>query len=54
LLTLTHTLIATVTINTNTQIKKGKYHFHEDYWGRISPDAIDLIKKMMTVDQKER
>jgi serine/threonine protein kinase len=36
------------------KIKKGKFHFHEDYWSRMSPDAIDLIKKMMTVDQKKR
>jgi serine/threonine protein kinase len=36
------------------KIKKGKYHFHDDYWSRISPEAIDLIRKMMTVDQKKR
>ncbi len=36
------------------KIKKGRYHFHEEYWSRISPEAIDLVSKMMTVDQESR
>ena len=36
------------------KIKKGKYSFHPDYWDSISPEAVDLIRKMMCVDQKER
>lgn len=36
------------------RIKKGRYHFHEQYWANISPEAIDLIKCMLVVDQKER
>jgi serine/threonine protein kinase len=36
------------------KIKAGKYHFHEEYWHNKSPDAIDLIRKMMTVDHRKR
>lgn len=36
------------------KIKAGSYYFHEEYWANTSPDAIDLIKKMICVDQKER
>lgn len=36
------------------KIKNGTYYFHQDYWANTSPDAIDLIKKMLCVDQKER
>jgi serine/threonine protein kinase len=36
------------------KIKEGRYHFHEDYWGGISPGATDMIRKMLCVDQSER
>lgn len=36
------------------KIKNGTYFFHQDYWANTSPDAIDLIKRMLCVDQKER
>ena len=36
------------------KIKEGKYHFHEDYWGNISPAAMDMIRKMLCVNQNER
>ncbi|CAM9274260.1 unnamed protein product, partial [Ectocarpus fasciculatus] len=36
------------------KIKEARYYFHEDYWSGISPEAIDMIKKMLCLDQKER
>ena len=36
------------------KIKEGRYHFHEDYWGNTSPEAINLIQMMLCVDQKRR
>lgn len=36
------------------KIKEGRYHFHEEYWGETSPEAMDLIRKMLCVNQKER
>ena len=36
------------------KIKEGKYYFHEDYWANISPEAVDLIKHMLCVNQSER
>lgn len=36
------------------KIKEGKYYFHEDYWGHVSEDAMDLIRKMLCVKQKDR
>lgn len=36
------------------KIKEGKYHFHQDYWGSTSPDAMDMIRKMLCVNQKDR
>jgi len=36
------------------KIKEGRYHFHEDYWGNTSPNAINLIQMMLCVDQKKR
>lgn len=36
------------------KIKEGRYHFHEDYWSNTSPEAIDLIRNMLVVDQKKR
>jgi serine/threonine protein kinase len=36
------------------KIKEGRYYFHEEYWSHISRDVIDLITKMLTVNQQER
>lgn len=36
------------------KIKEGRYSFHEEYWGEVSPEAIDLITKMLCVNQQER
>eukprot|EP00596_Hydrurales_sp_CCMP1899_P000699 CAMPEP_0119051102 /NCGR_PEP_ID=MMETSP1177-20130426/72828_1 /TAXON_ID=2985 /ORGANISM="Ochromonas sp, Strain CCMP1899" /LENGTH=519 /DNA_ID=CAMNT_0007030195 /DNA_START=251 /DNA_END=1810 /DNA_ORIENTATION=+ len=36
------------------KIKEGKYHFHQDYWSNTSPDAMDMIRKMLCVNQKDR
>ena len=36
------------------KIKEGKYHFHQDYWSAISPDAMDMIRKMLCVSQTDR
>eukprot|EP01006_Ploeotia_vitrea_P036076 TRINITY_DN65963_c5_g7_i1.p1 TRINITY_DN65963_c5_g7~~TRINITY_DN65963_c5_g7_i1.p1 ORF type:complete len:367 (+),score=5.44 TRINITY_DN65963_c5_g7_i1:173-1273(+) len=36
------------------KIKEGKYYFHEEYWKDVSPEATDLIRKMLCVNQAER
>ncbi|XP_048742373.1 serine/threonine-protein kinase Chk2-like [Ostrea edulis] len=36
------------------QIKEGHYTFPTEYWKGISEPAIDLIKKLLTVDPKKR
>lgn len=36
------------------KIKEANYHFHADYWSAISTDVQDLIRKMLTLDQKLR
>ncbi|XP_049776151.1 ovarian-specific serine/threonine-protein kinase Lok-like [Schistocerca cancellata] len=36
------------------QIRKGNYSFPIQYWRGVSPEAIDLIKKMLTVDPIQR
>jgi serine/threonine protein kinase len=36
------------------KIKEGRYHFHEDYWGNTSPEAINMIQMMLCVDQTKR
>lgn len=36
------------------KIKKGVYSFHDEYWADISPEAKDLIARMLTVDPKKR
>lgn len=33
---------------------QAKYYFHEDYWAHISPDAMDLIRKMLCLSQYDR
>ncbi|CAM9187931.1 unnamed protein product [Ectocarpus fasciculatus] len=36
------------------KIKKGVYSFHDEYWSDISPEAKDLIARMLTVDPNKR
>ncbi|KAJ3147877.1 hypothetical protein HK101_002191 [Irineochytrium annulatum] len=36
------------------QIKQGKYDFPSPFWDAISPEAVDLCKKLMTVNPDER
>ncbi|XP_065184322.1 serine/threonine-protein kinase Chk2-like [Sycon ciliatum] len=36
------------------QIKKGRYSFPQQYWGNVSQDAKELIRKLLTVDPKKR
>lgn len=36
------------------KIKEAKYYFHEDYWSGISPNAVDLIRCMLCLDQSKR
>lgn len=36
------------------QIKGGKFEFHSPYWDDVSEDAKDLVKKLLTVDPKQR
>ena len=35
-------------------IAQANYHFHTDYWGNISAEVQDFIRKMLTLDQKLR
>jgi len=35
-------------------IRKGKYEFHEEYWGSVSADAKDLISCLLTVSPGKR
>ncbi len=37
-----------------SKIKEARYYFHEEYWSAISPEAIDLIRNMLCLDQKKR
>jgi len=36
------------------KIRKGQYEFHEEYWGQVSEDAKDLIRKLLVVDPANR
>lgn len=36
------------------KIRKGQYEFHEEYWGQVSDDAKDLIRKLLVVDPAKR
>lgn len=36
------------------KIKEARYYFHEDYWSHVSPDAMDLIRHMLCLDQQQR
>ncbi|KAG2228587.1 hypothetical protein INT48_006012 [Thamnidium elegans] len=35
-------------------IMKGRYDFEDEYWGDISPEAKNLINRLLTYDPKER
>ena len=35
-------------------IRKGKFEFHQQFWGDISDDAKDLVSKLLTVDPNSR
>lgn len=37
-----------------TQIKEGKFHFQSPYWDDISDEAIDLVRRLLTVDPQRR
>ncbi|KAJ4439911.1 hypothetical protein ANN_08041 [Periplaneta americana] len=43
-----------VTLPLNEQIMRGAYSFPSKYWQGITPDAIDLIKKMLRVNPRKR
>merc|ERR1711957_830396 len=36
------------------KIRKGQYEFHEEYWGQVSEDAKDLIRKLLVVNPANR
>eukprot|EP01083_Nonionella_stella_P069127 184115_1 len=36
------------------KIRRGEYSFRSRYWGHISEDAKDLVRKLMCVDDKKR
>lgn len=36
------------------KIRKGQYEFHEEYWGQVSEDAKNLIRKLLTVSPTQR
>lgn len=36
------------------KIKEGRYFFHDEYWSHISPEAMDLIRQMLCVNQADR
>jgi serine/threonine protein kinase len=36
------------------QIRKGAYEFHREQWKNISKEAVDLVRKMLVVDPRQR
>lgn len=36
------------------QIRRGRYHFHEQFWGGVSEDAKDLVRHLLVVDAEKR
>jgi serine/threonine protein kinase len=36
------------------KIRKGQFEFHAEYWGQVSDDAKNLIKKLLTVNPSKR
>jgi serine/threonine protein kinase len=45
---------ATTRVQYKRQVLKGKLEFHRDYWENVSPEAIDLIRKLLVVDENVR
>ncbi len=41
-------------VSLEQQIRKGAYDFPSEDWSKISKDAIDLIKNLLTVDPEKR
>ena len=37
-----------------TSIKGGMYEFHDEAWADVSPEAMDMIKKMLCVNRQKR
>jgi hypothetical protein len=35
-------------------VKEGKYRTDEEEWEQITPDAIDLVNKLLLYDPKQR
>lgn len=35
-------------------IRKGRYEFHEEFWGGVSDDAKTLVSGLLNVDPKRR
>lgn len=42
------------TVKLYSQIRKGEYGFPSPFWDKVSKEAKDLVKAMITVDPKER
>ena len=36
------------------KIKSGQYYFHQERWNKHTPESMDMIRKMLCVDQKAR
>ncbi len=36
------------------QVTEGDYSFPPKYWSSISPSAVDLVRRLMTVDPAQR
>lgn len=36
------------------KIKDGRYHFHQEHWSDKSDESMDIIKRMLCVDVKDR
>lgn len=36
------------------QLQQGQIVFHEKYWNSVSPEAIDFVKRCLTLDPEER
>ncbi len=36
------------------QIRRGRYTFHEQFWGGVSQEAKDLVAHLLIVDAKKR
>ena len=36
------------------QLERGQIEFHEKYWSSVSPEAIDFVKRCLTLDPEKR